>query len=89
MGAAGAAAAGAAGCAGLLPCQHALRAFVCTDAASLYTGVINNSKVINYMNSVERTVLFANLKAIQPTEQLGNYILTHILGGALYFLLSS
>ena len=37
------------------------------------------------MNSVERTVLFANLTSDTTNGAVGDYILTHILGGALYF----
>ena len=37
------------------------------------------------MNSVERTVLFANLTSDTTNGAVRNYILTHILGGALYF----
>ena len=37
------------------------------------------------MNSVERTVLFANLTSDTTNGAVRNYILTHILGGTLYF----
>ena len=68
-----------------LTCDNAFRAFVCTDTARFTFAVIDYCHVVDYMDCIERTVLFTDLTCDTTCGANLHYILTNIFGRALYF----
>ena len=65
--------------------KNAFRTFVCTDAARFTFVVVDHSQVVDYVDCIERTVLFADLTSNTANRAVGDNVLAQILGGALYF----